>query len=75
MHTKRGFGGRRAIVVQFLLTAALLSSCSDEPSALNSVGTQFLQTQIVIKSDTLGTVSSSSFKRHVVMNGSDGFYY
>jgi hypothetical protein len=59
----------KLLSIQTLLTVVLLSSCSDEPSALNSVGTQFLQTQVVVKTDTLSAVNSSTFKHYVPMNG------
>lgn len=50
-----------------LVTAA--SSCSDEPTALNSVGTQLLRTRVVVKDTTLGATASSSFRQPVSMDG------
>lgn len=51
------------------LSAILLSGCSDEPSALNSVGTQLLRTRVTVKTDTVRAVSSSSQKQYVSMDG------
>jgi hypothetical protein len=60
---------RIARTVAIALAAILMPSCSDDPSALNSVGTQLLRTKIVVKTDTLQAVSSSSQRQYVSMDG------
>jgi hypothetical protein len=51
------------------LVAGLMSSCSDDPSALNSVGTQLLRTKVTVRTDTLRSISSSSQRQYVSMDG------
>ncbi len=59
----------RHTIIIFAVLATILPGCSDDPSALNSVGTQLLQTKVVVKSDTLHAVSSSSFRQYISMDG------
>ena len=51
------------------LVSIVVSSCSDDPSALNSVGTQLLRTKIIVKTDTLKTINSSTARQYVPMDG------
>lgn len=52
-----------------MLGAVLFAGCSDEPSALNSVGNQLLLSHLTVKTDTLQAVGSSTFKQYVPMDG------
>lgn len=61
--------GKILLVVSLSFVAILVLGCSDDPSVLNSVGTQMLLTKIVVKTDTLGASTSSTLKQYVPMNG------
>lgn len=57
---------------QLVLTAAWMAAaggCSDEPTALNSVGTQLSRTQVVVKDTTLRATGSSTFRQPVATDG------
>jgi len=70
MKMPRGHWGERIAQTAAVVFATLLvCSCSDDPSALNSVGTQLLRTKITVKTDTLRAISSSSKKQYVSMDG------
>ncbi|MBM2841252.1 MAG: TGFb propeptide protein [Bacteroidetes bacterium] len=60
---------RCAEFTAIILFAMLLWSCSDDPTALNSVGTQLLSTKVTVKTDILPAVSSSTFRQYVSMDG------
>ena len=55
--------------VAAILGAMAVAGCSDEPTALNSVGNQLLLSHVTIKTDTLSAVGSSTFKQYVAMDG------
>jgi hypothetical protein len=55
-----------------LLAAVLMTTaggCSDEPTALNSVGTQLLRTRVTVKDTTLLATGSSTFRQPVATGG------
>ncbi|HCV42123.1 MAG TPA: hypothetical protein DGH68_01470 [Bacteroidetes bacterium] len=58
-----------ALIASVLFVALSMFGCSDEPSVLNSVGTQMLLTKIEVKTDTLGASGSSTLKQYVPMEG------
>jgi hypothetical protein len=48
--------------------AGVISGCSDDPSALNAVGSQFIRAQVIVRTDTLRASSAVTFKQYIPMN-------
>src|SRR5262245_40721033 len=49
---------------------ALMLSCSDDPSAVNSLLTKFTDVDVEVVVDTLEAVESSTFRQYLSLNGS-----
>src|SRR5215510_15186511 len=61
----------RISIVRWLLFSVALGSfaCSEDPSLLNSLSTNFTEADIEIVADTLPSVSATSFRKNLPMNG------
>jgi hypothetical protein len=56
-------------LIALIALSAFLIGCSDEVSLTNSVGNQFIGTDVLIRRDTLHAISSSTSKQFLPMNG------
>ncbi len=59
---------RRCCLSSLLFLAALVS-CSDDPNILNALDTKFTDVDIEVIVDTLESLSGTSFRQYVPMNG------